>query len=408
MPVAISQKIACKNARNSGSLETAVRLKNPGMNVHPNPLFPSDKREKHIRLYIETFPNLTPKEIEKSIRKYGYVGQVIAIRAVSLMAYRHLSRLKSVYLRGVSREALPGKSNILLVGPTGCGKTYLVELLFRNVLKLPTVIVDMTSYSETGYVGQDVGSILTRLLYAADLNPLTASMGVVCLDEFDKLASGQNSAVFAGAGTTKDVSGLGVQRELLKMLETSEVTVPMELSHSDYSPKTVISTQDIPFIACGAFSGLKGLIERRKEYIGFGRTGLSGGQDKIAVSYTVDEVEMTQNFLNYGFLPELMGRFNRILPFHALNQEQLESILARNVVHRYKNEFKLEGIDLTVDRSVLQLIVRDSIKKETGARGIESSLVRYLEEAAFEAYSDSHIKRVEVTMKDGGVDFKLE
>jgi ATP-dependent Clp protease ATP-binding subunit ClpX len=266
---------------------------------------------------VRSIPTLLPKEIEAHIHACGYVGQEKAVRAISLGAYRHTARLRRIYLQGGKRETLPPKTNLLFVGPTGCGKTYLVEILFRDILKLPTVVVDMTGFSETGYVGQDVNSILTRLLYAADMNIALAAVGVVCLDEFDKLASGQNNAVFSGAGTTKDVSGLGVQRELLKMLESIEMPVPLEYTHSDYAPKAVISTQDIGFIACGAFSGLKGAIELDgKEHIGFGRDPLSGDMNRIAVSYSEDEVELSKNFMNYGFLPELMGRFKRIVPFN--------------------------------------------------------------------------------------------
>jgi ATP-dependent Clp protease ATP-binding subunit ClpX len=378
------------------------------MAINPSAHFRPEKREKQILPFIEALANHTPKEISNRIRGYGYVGQDVAVKATALLAYRHVARLKKIYLSCVSRERLPKKANVLFVGPTGCGKTYLVEILFRDILNIPTVIVDMSTYSETGYVGQDVNSILTRLIYAADLNPLTASIGVVCLDEFDKLSSGQNNAVFAGAGTTKDVSGLGVQRELLKMLESAEVAVPMELSHSDYAPKTVVSTQDIPFVACGAFSGLKGLIERKGEHIGFGREGLSGNQDQIAVSYTADEVEITRNFLNYGFLPELIGRFNRFVPFHALEAKQLLSILNSSVLNRYRSEFRLEGIDLIVEKPVLQLIVEESLKKEAGARGIESALSRHLEDAAFEAYSNETIERIRLVKKDGEVRFLLE
>ena len=179
------------------------------------------------------------------IRSRGYIAQDAAVRAISLFAYRHVSRLRRIFLQNTSRESLPPKTNMLFVGPTGCGKTYLVEILFREILKLPTVVVDMTGFSETGYVGQDVNTVLTRLLYGADMNLTLAALGVICLDEFDKLSSGQNNAVFAGAGTTKDVSGLGVQRELLKMLESIEMPVPLEYTHSDYAPKALLSTQDI-------------------------------------------------------------------------------------------------------------------------------------------------------------------
>jgi ATP-dependent Clp protease ATP-binding subunit ClpX len=253
----------------------------------------------------------------------------------------------------------------------------------------------MTGFSETGYVGQDVNSILTRLLYAADMSIAYAAIGVVCLDEFDKLASGQNSAVFSGAGTTKDVSGLGVQRELLKMLESIEMPVPLEYTHSDYAPKAVMSTQDIGFIACGAFSGLKGMIDQgNTEHIGFGREPIGGELGKIAVSYTEDDVTLARNFMNYGFLPELIGRFRRIVPFQALTREQLAEILRSSLVAQYMNEFHLEGKELLIEDKVLERIVEESIRKETGARALEASFIRYLEEAAFESFSEPASRRV--------------
>ncbi len=352
---------------------------------------------------------LLPRDIETHVRSCGYVGQEKAVRAISLGAYRHIARLRRIYIQAGKRDSLPPKSNMLFVGPTGCGKTYLVEILFRDILRLPTVVVDMTGFSETGYVGQDVNSILTRLLYSADMNIALAAIGVVCLDEFDKLASGQNNAVFSGAGTTKDVSGLGVQRELLKMLESIEMPVPLEYTHSDYAPKAVMSTQDIGFIACGAFSGLKGSIELDgKEHIGFGRDPLSGDQNRIAVTYSEEEMELSKNFMNYGFLPEIIGRFKRIVPFHALTKDQLGTILRDRLLSQYRNEFLLEGKELVVSEEVLQKVVSESLKKETGARALEASFLRHLEEAAFEAFSDATCRRVSLTVRDGEVYYELE
>ncbi len=353
---------------------------------------------------IAQLPDHTPKAIVDRIRSAGYVGQTPALKAAALMAYRHVARLKNVYVRGVDPSHFPPKTNLLFVGPTGCGKTFLVEILFRDILALPTVIVD----SETGYVGQDVPSILTRLLYAANLNPVAAAIGVVCLDEFDKLASGHNNGVFAGAGTTKDVTGLGVQRELLKMLEGSDVTVPIELSHSDYAPRSVLSTRDIPFVACGAFSGLKGLIERRGEHIGFGREALSGTQDRIAVSYTDHEVDLVRNFTSYGFLPELIARFKRVIPFSALGEDELAQILDKNLLPRYRNEFTSEGKELVITPAARRTLVSESVAKETGARGLESALMRAIEEAAFEAYSAPDCRRVEIVVSGNALTHRLQ
>src|SRR5881394_256513 len=277
------------------------------------------------------------------------------------MAYRHVRRIKRLYLEGAKRDSLLPKANYLLMGPTGCGKTHLVELLFSNILKLPTVIVDITTYSETGYVGQDPNTILTRLLHAADDNPLLASIGIVCLDEFDKIASGQNNAIFAGAGTTKDVTGMGVQRELLKMLEASEVVVPLELTHSSYADHVVMSTADIAFIAAGAFSGFQQVAHRRaiRDNIGFGRAQAGAGRDleAIAVDFTDEQVENVANFQAYGFLPELIARFTRIVPFRALDSATLRDILRADVITRMTREFKLEGFELAVEDDVLDHVV---------------------------------------------------
>ncbi len=357
---------------------------------------------RHLAAYLQSLPDLTPRQIEGRIRELGYEGQDRAVRAASLFAFRHLALLRKIYVDRVPAEELPRKSNLLFVGPTGCGKTYLTELLFREIIRLPTAMVDMTEYSETGYVGQDVRSILTRLLYAAEMNSVAASVGIVCMDEFDKLASGGNRAVFAGAGTTKDVTGLGVQRELLKMLESAEVTVPVELSHSDYSPRAVLSTRHISFIACGAFSGLKGSIARQEGgHIGFGRVPSPPGA--IAVSYTEDEVNSARNFHEYGFLPELMGRFSRIIPFTALDEGQLRAILEKRVAGSWRRELALFGIELYLSPEVIDRVVRESLHRETGARGIESSLAGILEDAAFEAYSSAGSRRLTVHVREGRI-----
>ena len=350
---------------------------------------------------MRTIPVMLPREIESHLSACGYVGQVKAVRAISLGAYRHVSRLRRVWLEGARREDLPPKTTMLFVGPTGCGKTYLVEILFRDILRLPTVVIDMTGFSETGYVGQDVTTILTRLLYASDMSLACAATGIVCLDEFDKLASGQNNAVFSGAGTTKDVSGLGVQRELLKMLESIEIPVPLEYTHSDYAPRAVMSTQDVGFIACGAFSGFKGMIEQAGiAHIGFGRSPLSGDQERIAVSYTEEDVMLARNFMSYGFLPELIGRFRRIVPFQALTRGELSRILRSTLLAQYTNEFLLEGKQLVVSDDALEKIVEESLKKETGARALEASFMRYLEEAAFESFSEPGSRRVILRVRD--------
>src|SRR3954466_5765110 len=362
---------------------------------------------EHFIKFVRDLPEPTPRTMFAQLHDLGYRGQDHARRALCLMAYRHVRRIKRIYLDGVDRAELPRKSNFMLVGPTGCGKTFLVEQLFGKILKLPTALVDITTYSETGYVGQDPSTILTRLLHAADENPLLASVGIVCLDEFDKIASGQNNAIFAGAGTTKDVTGMGVQRELLKMLEASEVVVPLDLTHSSYADHVVMSTADIAFIAAGAFSGFQQIAHRRamRDQIGFGRDQASGGldPDAIAVDFSAEQVENVANFQAYGFLPELVARFTRVVPFRALDAGTLKDILRTDVIARMTREFRLEGFELAIEEAVLDHIVDDALRRETGARGLASTLTRHLEDVAFGAFGIDQGGTVRVSLKDDDI-----
>jgi ATP-dependent Clp protease ATP-binding subunit ClpX len=250
------------------------------------------------------------------------------------------------------------------------------------------------------------------LLHTADENPMLASIGIVCLDEFDKIASGQNNAIFAGAGTTKDVTGMGVQRELLKMLESSEVVVPLDLTHSSYADHVVMSTADIAFIAAGAFSGFQQIAHRRamRDQIGFGRDQVAGGLDPeaIAVDFSAEQVENVANFQAYGFLPELVARFTRVVPFRALDAGTLKDILRTDVVLRMTREFKLEGFELVIDEAVLDHIVLDALRRETGARGLSSTLTRHLEDVAFGAFGIEKAGVVRVVMRDDDIAVDVE
>jgi ATP-dependent Clp protease ATP-binding subunit ClpX len=359
---------------------------------------------EHFIKFVRDLPVISPKAIFTRLEELGYRGQREARRAVALMAYRHVRRIRRIYLDGTKREQIVPKTNTLLMGPTGCGKTHLVELLFREILRLPTVIVDITTYSETGYVGQDPSTVLTRLLHASDDNPLLASIGIVCLDEFDKIASGQNNAIFAGAGTTKDVTGLGVQRELLKMLEASEVVVPLELTHSSAGDHVVMSTADVAFVAAGAFSGFHQIAARRDSQgrLGFGAEVSSArASDAIAVSFTAHEVEQVANFQAYGFLPELLARFSRFVPFEALDAGTLMEILTSNVLERLIREFEDEGFELVVDEPVKHHLVAECLKRETGARGLSAVLTRTIEDAAFEAFAEKKSGKIRVRLDAG-------
>lgn len=350
-------------------------------------------RPEVVREFIDQVPLLAPLAIANELEKLGYKGQLDQRRALSLMAYRHIRRLKRIYVDGESANDLPPKQNVLMLGPTGCGKTFMVELLFQNILKLPTVIVDITSFTESGYIGDDVRTIITRLILNANGNQYLAECGVVCLDEFDKIASSSSNARFAGQGTTKDVSGYGVQRELLGMIHGADVVVAMDYGFSEYGHRVQVSTRNISFIGCGAFSGMDQLLRENRNNIGFRN---AAGDDLSQL--TLDEVSSFQKF---GFLPELIGRFSRIISFPRLSTETLKQILLENVVPQFVNEFKGEGLELTVTEAALDHLVKRSEKRDTGARGLQSELVAAVERAAFDTFMQQRDARVVIDVNDG-------
>lgn len=349
--------------------------------------------------FIAQVPLLSPIAISDELERLGYKGQSDQRRALSLMAYRHVRRLKRLYLDGEEWTNLPPKQNILMLGPTGCGKTFLVELLFQNVLKLPTVMVDITSFTESGYIGDDARTILTRLIMNANGNANLAACGVICLDEFDKIASSSSNARFAGQGTTKDVSGYGVQRELLSMMQGSEILVPMDYGFSEYGYRVQFSTRDVPFIACGAFSGMDALLRENRSNIGFRNIA---GDDLNEL--TLDEVGSFQKF---GFLPELIGRFSRIISFPRLPAETLQQILVENVLPQFQNEFKGEGLMLTVTGNAIEHIVARSEKRDTGARGLQAELVTAIEKAAFDTFMRRSDVEVVIDAKNGKLESEI-
>lgn len=344
-----------------------------------------DENEKKCVEFVEKIPLIPPKQAFKLLEKKEYRGQIPGRKSLCLAAYRHVRRLKRIYVEQVPRENLPPKGNILMIGPTGCGKTFLVELLFKHILKIPTTIVDMTGFSETGYVGDDTKTVLTRLIIAADGDPQLAALGVICLDEFDKLASTQNYS----QGVGKDVSGYGVQRELLKMLEASQIEVPGDFDNSIYSSKEKIYTGDIVFIASGAFPQFKltAWVRNATPRLGFvkPKDNTEANQD---IAYSLDDTEIADvgNFQQYGFIPELIARFNQIVPMSPLDKKTLKAILVDNVVRKFQSEFLSEGLELEIEEVVLDMIAQKSWERQTGARGLGSILTQALESLAFEHF----------------------
>ncbi|HYO58807.1 AAA family ATPase [Archangium sp.] len=358
------------------------------------------ERGESVRERVAALAVLSPREIDQRLSELGYRGQQEARRAASVLAYRHLRRLRRIHLEGIAPE--PGtRENCLFLGPTGSGKTFLVELLFKEILGVPTLIVDATQFSETGYVGDDVTTMLSRLYEAAGGDAAWAACGAICMDEFDKLATSRSDARFAGQQTTKDVSGFGVQRSLLNLLSAPRADFPPDFGFTSRTPPMPLELSAITFIACGAFSGLKGTAEElggHKERMGFGRE-VNKREPAIAEKVTDEQIEQTTAFARYGFIPELIGRFSRIVSFAPLDAKTLGSILEDNVLRAYEREFAHEGLSLVVEPAVREWVVARALKRETGARGLRAALVPQLERAAYDHFGEPQVSTVRLVLE---------
>jgi len=353
---------------------------------------------------------MSPVEIEQQLQARGYRGQEFARRAGATLAYRHLARLRREFLEGIDPAELPDRENYLFLGATGSGKTYLVELLFRDVLRVPTVVADVTRFSETGYVGDDVQMLLSQLYEAAGQDRGWASCGVVCLDEFDKLAASRSNARFAGEGTTKDVSGFGVQRSLLSLLSGEAAPFPTDFGFSGHGDREVMPLHNLIFIAAGAFSGLRETAELREpdRRVGFDAEPSPIEEEALAARIGVELLENTRAFSDYGILPEIVGRFSRLVPFQPLGDEVLRAILNDTLIENYVKEFRHEGVELSIADAVLDHVIEAARRRETGARGLRASLVPHLEEAAFQSFGQETPGRVTLDLAGGEIVVAVE
>jgi len=337
---------------------------------------------------LKRLPDRSPRELYRALDEMGYVGQEAARRSLCLSAYRHVRRLKDRHLHKVPARKLPPKPVALMIGPTGCGKTYLAELLFGQLIGVPVATVDITGFTESGYVGRNVSEILVQLMGSARENPFWAMMGVCVLDEFDKLAGSASNARFAGEGTTKDVSGYGVQRELLGLIEGGSHPAARGDRMFTGARVPMIRSDDVGFVACGAFSGIKE-ISVLNSGSGFGfRPAGRKTRGRGGIDYELDEQDIAsvEVFHRYGFLPELIGRFSSIVRLAPLGERELKTILIRNVLPRYQEEFRREGLELKMPTKVIARMVHDALERRTGARGLTLQLTRYLEDRAFEQF----------------------
>jgi ATP-dependent Clp protease ATP-binding subunit ClpX len=374
---------------------------------------PSLSQSERVRVAarLKRLPTVSPREIEKALVQRGYRGQEYARRAGSVLAYRHMQRLRRDFVENVSEENLALRENYLFLGATGSGKTFLTEMLFKDILGVPTVVADMTRYSETGYIGDDVLMLLSELFEAAGQDRAWASCGVICLDEFDKLAASRSAARFAGEGTTKDVSGFGVQRGLLNLLSGRSSPFPTDYGYSAFGQRLIMPLHNIMFVACGAFSGLKQVADLAEgggaASIGFLAQNKREIDDSLVSKIGFALLEDTRAFSNYGILPELVGRFSRMVPFQPLSTEVLRAILEDNVLKSYRKEFASEKVDLLVEEAVIDHIIESARRRETGARAVRAALVPHLEEAAFKTFGEGGGASVRLVVKKGEIEIQV-
>ncbi len=326
-----------------------------------------------------------PRQIKAFLDEY-VIGQDQAKKQLSIAVYNHYKRL--LHAKTENREVEIEKSNIIMIGETGTGKTLLAKTIAKQ-LNVPFCIVDATILTEAGYVGEDVESILSRLLMVADYDVEKAERGIVFIDEIDKIARKSDNP-----SITRDVSGEGVQQGLLKLLEGSIVNVPPQGGRKHPDQKYIqVNTQNILFIAGGAFDGMTEIIERRlnKQAIGFSKDKLEKTDDEDYILSQINAIDLK----SFGLIPELLGRFPIITYLEKLTKETLVRIMKEpknSIVNQFVELFKMDNVSLEFSDKAINEIVEDTINKGLGARGLRGTTEKVLEDYMFNIENNQEVK----------------